>query len=348
MLKKITKLSIIVTAIASINVAPAMAKDATGEYKNEQIRAVGSSTVYPFITIAAEEFGRKTKFKSPIIESTGSGGGLKLFCSGVGNTFPDIANSSRAIKESEVKLCASNSVKNINEIKIGFDGIVLANSTSEKQFRLTKKEIFLALGSKIPVDGKLIKNTYKKWSEINPALPDSKIEVYGPPPTSGTRDAFVELVLGKACVNLPEFKKAYPNKKNRKKACHHIREDGHFIEAGENDNLIVQKLKSNPKALGMFGFSFLDNNSSVIQGTIVEGKEPTFENISDGSYSLCRLLYVYLKGDHINHRKGLKEFASELVSNNAIGEDGYLIDKGLIPLPEKDLEKMQKLAKDLK
>lgn len=334
--------------LISLPVAVMLFSSANAEtFSSKQIRAVGSSTVYPFVTVVAEEFGRKTKFKSPIVESTGSGGGLKLFCSGIGNSFADISNSSRAIKKSEIELCKKNGIKDITEIKIGYDGIILANSANEKRYNITKKDIFLALASKVPVNGKLVKNPYKKWNEINHSLPANKIEVYGPPPTSGTRDVFVEMVLGKVCKDIEEFKKAYPDKNDRKIACHHIREDGHFIEVGENDNLIVQKLKSNPKALGIFGFSFLDNNSSVIQGSIINGTEPTFENISDGSYSVSRLLYVYLKNAHIKSRSGLKEFATELVSENAIGEDGYLIDKGLIPLSEDEFLKMQKLVKEL-
>ncbi len=313
----------------------------------EQIRIVGSSTVYPFVTVAAEEFGNKTKFSTPIVEATGTGGGFKLFCAGIGDDYPDIANASRAIKASETESCAKNGITEIIELKIGFDGIVLANSKDEKIYDLSKKQIFLALAKKIPSNGELIKNPNKKWSDIDPSLPDVKIEVYGPPSTSGTRDAFVELVMEVACKDLPEFKAAYPDKKERKKTCHLLREDGHYVEAGENDNLIVQKLRSNPRALGIFGFSFLDQNKDTVQGSLIYGVKPSFDNISDGSYDISRSLYVYFKKAHIGITKGLKEFAQELVSEEAAGEYGYLADKGLIPPSEEGLISMQKQVSDI-
>lgn len=304
---------------------------------SKQIRAVGSSTVYPFLTVAAEEFGHSSDAKTPIVESTGTGGGFKLFCSGVGDKSADIANASRAIKQSEVELCASNSVNDILEVKIGYDGIVLANSIEGKQLKLTIEEIFNALARDVVKNGKLVKNPYTKWNEINPALPAKKIEVYGPPPTSGTRDAFVELVLEKACKNNTAFKATYPNKKERKKICHLMREDGHFIEAGENDNLIVQKLTNNVDALGIFGYSFLDQNGSSVQGSIINNVEPNFEKIADGSYPVSRPLYVYFKGEHMVKYPALKQFAQELVGENASGEEGYLAEKGLIPLSEEEI-----------
>jgi phosphate transport system substrate-binding protein len=313
----------------------------------DKIHIVGSSTVYPFTTTVAEEFGKTTNFPTPLVESTGTGGGLKLFCGGIGETFPDIANASRAIKDSERELCAANGVKDISEIKIGFDGIVLANSKKEPQFNLTKEQIFTALAKQIPSGGKLIDNPYQTWNEIDPALPAVKIEVYGPPTTSGTRDAFVELVMDKACANLPAFKTAWPDEDTRKKNCQLIREDGRYIEAGENDNLIIQKLKSNPQALGIFGFSFLEQNMDVIQGSKIDGTEPTFETIVDGSYSISRPLFIYVKNQHTTLVNGLREFTQEFVSEKAAGEDGYLTVKGLVPLPEKDLAAMQDLADKL-
>lgn len=314
---------------------------------SEQIQIVGSSTVYPFVTVAAEEFGNSTSFKTPIVESTGTGGGLKLFCAGVAGKHPDVSNASRAIKKSEEELCAKNGVANITEIKIGFDGIVLANAKSANRYSLSKEQLFQALAKQVAIDGKLIDNPHQKWSDVDAALPDVKIEVYGPPTTSGTRDAFVELVMEPSCNNLPEFKTAYPDKKTRKKACHLLREDGNYIEAGENDNLIVQKLKSNPRALGIFGFSFLDQNTDTVQGSLIAGKEPTFENISEGSYGISRSLYVYVKNSHAGKTKGLQEFITELVSDEAAGEYGYLADKGLIPLPASDLKIMQDRASAL-
>ncbi len=307
----------------------------------EQIQIVGSSTVYPFVTVAAEEFGNSTDFKTPIVESTGTGGGFKLFCAGLKGTHPDISNASRAIKSGETELCAKNGVNEITEIKIGFDGIVLANSNKSNRYSLTKKQIFMALAKQVPFEGKLIDNPNNNWSDIDPSLPNVKIEVYGPPSTSGTRDAFVELVMEPSCKNLPEFKAVFTDKKIRKKACHLLREDGHYIEAGENDNLIVQKLQSNSKALGVFGFSFLNQNSDIVQGSIISGTEPTFENISDGSYGISRSLYVYVKNGRIGKTDGLLQFVSELVGDNASGEYGYLSDKGLIPLPNDELLIMQ-------
>ncbi len=307
----------------------------------DQIKIVGSSTVYPFVTVIAEEFGNNTKFHTPIVESTGTGGGFKLFCAGIGDNHPDISNASRAIKKSEEELCAKNGVNDITEIKIGFDGIVLANSKESKRYHLKKEQLFLALAKKVPFEGGLIDNPNKNWSDIDPSLPNVKIEVYGPPTTSGTRDAFVELVMEPSCKNLPEFKAAFADKKARKKACHLLREDGHYIEAGENDNLIIQKLKSNPKALGIFGFSFLDQNSGLIQGSVISGTEPTFDNISNGSYGISRSLYVYVKGGHIEKTSGLKEFISELVGDEVASEYGYLAEKGLIPLPADEHVKMQ-------
>ncbi len=313
----------------------------------EQIKIVGSSTVYPFITVAAEEFGNSTDFKTPIVEATGTGGGFKLFCSGLGEMYPDISNASRAIKKGEEELCAKNGVKDITEIKIGFDGIVLANTKEIDRYSLTKEQLFLALAKQIPSEGKLINNPNKNWSDIDPSLPNVKIEVYGPPSTSGTRDAFVELVMEPNCKDLPEFKAAFADKKIRKKVCHLLREDGHYIEAGENDNLIVQKLQSNPKALGIFGFSFLEQNGDIVQGSIISGTEPTFDNISDGSYGISRSLYAYVKDDNIGKTSGLQQFISELVSDEAAGEYGYLSEKGLIPLPINELTIMQRRVKSL-
>ncbi len=313
----------------------------------DSIQIVGSSTVYPFVTVVAEEFGNVTDFRTPIVESTGTGGGFKLFCAGIGENYPDVVNASRTIKHSEAEMCAKNGVEKITEIKIGFDGIVLANSKEEERFSLSKSLLFLALAKTIPVEGQLVVNPHKKWSDVDPSLPEIKIEVYGPPTTSGTRDAFVELVMEPSCKDLPAFKEAYPDKKARKKMCHLLREDGRYIEVGENDNLIVQKLRSNPKALGLFGFSFLEQNTDTIQGSLIENKAPNFENISDGSYSVSRSLYVYVKESHIGKTAGLGEFIEMLVSEDAAGEYGYLGEKGLIPLPVDELKSMQERSNTL-
>lgn len=307
-------------------------------FARNHIKMTGSSTVYPFATIIAEEFGDISKFKTPIVEATGTGGGIKIFCFGVGENYPDFANASRQIKDSEIEQCAKNNIALPVEIKIGYDGIVLANVKGSKKANLTKEQIFLALADKVPSHGKLIKNPYQKWSEIAPSLPNVEIAVYGPPPTSGTRDAFVELVLEEACVDLVEFKEAYQDKDVRKKTCKIIRSDGKFIEAGENDNLIVQKLKNNQDALGIFGFSFLQQNSHIIQGAKIDNIEPIFSTIISGEYKVSRPLFIYFKKEHLSKVLGMKEFIEEIVSEDALGEEGYLAERGLIPMTKKELE----------
>lgn len=304
----------------------------------DTINIVGSSTVYPFATVVAEKFGKKTKFKTPKIEATGSGGGMKLFCTGNDLSTPDITNASRRIKKSEFEKCQKNGVRDITEVQIGFDGIAVANSKSAPQFNLTRKDLFLALAEKIPnPDGTetLVDNTYQTWQQVNATLPNTKIEVLGPPPTSGTRDAFAELALEGGCKTFEWIKAMKKKDKNAfKKICHTVREDGAYIEAGENDNLIVQKLKKNPVALGVFGFSFLEQNDDKVQGSIIEGKSPEFDTIADGSYPISRPLYFYVKNSHMDSIPGMKAFLKEFTSEGAFGDDGYLIDKGLIPLSQ--------------
>jgi phosphate transport system substrate-binding protein len=339
----------------------------------DYISIVGSSTVYPFATVVAERFGKSTKFKTPKIESTGSGGGLKLFCAGVGVENPDITNASRRIKKSEVEKCAKNGISDITEVKIGYDGIAIANSKVSAQMELTRKEIFLALAKQIPgPDGKLIDNPNKTWKDVNSSLPSTKIEVLGPPPTSGTRDAFAELVLGAGAKKFTDLKKlrgskdadeikslmaklGIPesafNKKGKnvfKAVAHAIREDGAYIEAGENDNLIVQKLEANPDALGVFGFSFLDQNMDKIQGSKIEGVAPEFDTIADGSYPVSRPLFFYVKDAHVGKIPGIKEYIAEFTSDKAWGDEGYLTDKGLIPMPEAEREQFKADAEQLK
>jgi phosphate transport system substrate-binding protein len=319
---------LLVAVVAGAALAsPAQARD--------QIRIVGSSTVFPFSTAVAESFGRAGGFKTPVVESTGTGGGIQLFCSGVGLDTPDVANASRRIKASEVEACAKNGVAEIVEVKIGYDGIVLANSRKHGRLNLTKEQIFRALAKQVPVDGKLAPNPYKLWSDIDPALPKHKIEVLGPPPTSGTRDAFVELAMEGGAEAFPILKELKAkDEKAFKAAAHGIREDGAYVEAGENDNLIVQKLEANANAVGVFGFSFLDQNTDRIQGSLVANVEPTFENIASGKYGISRSLYFYVKKAHVGKVPGLKEFVAEFTSDAAAGEDGYLADKGLIPLTD--------------
>jgi phosphate transport system substrate-binding protein len=304
----------------------------------DQIRIVGSSTVFPFATAVAEEYGRTTLYRTPIVESTGSGGGFKLFCAGIGDAHPDITNASRRIKVSELLSCASNGVEAI-EVNIGYDGIVLANSVESELLNITLRQLFLALAKQVPdTRGKLINNPYKKWNEIDPGLPDVKIEVLGPSPTSGTRDAFNELAMEGGCKTFPDIEAiGLHDKKKFKAICQAIREDGHYIEAGENDNLIVQKLDANKNAFGIFGFSFLDQNGDIVQGSTINGVTPAYENISSGTYPVSRSLYFYIKNAHIKWVKGITEYATAFISEEAIGEFGYLKDKGLISLPEDEL-----------
>lgn len=349
----------LVAAACVANISAAAARDT--------ISIVGSSTVYPFATVVAERFGKSSNFSSPKVESTGSGGGLKLFCQGVGVATPDITNASRRIKQSEFDQCQANGVTDIVEVLIGYDGIVMANAAGAAKFNLSRKDIYLALAKQVPgPDGKLIDNPNMTWKDVNPALPATKIEVLGPPPTSGTRDAFAELALEggarkiEAINTLRDMKadqldgiKAMVAKlgiedawaaavaKKGAKATgkdvvkiigRSVREDGAYIEAGENDNLIVNKLKANPNALGIFGFSFLDQNSDSVQGSPIDGQAPTFEAIAGGEYAVSRPLYFYVKKAHIGTVPGIAEYLNAFVSEDAIGEDGYLIDKGLIPL----------------
>lgn len=313
-----------------------LALAASAVQARDQINIVGSSTVYPFSTVVAEKFGKSTAFKTPKVESTGSGGGLKLFCSGVGVSTPDITNSSRKIKGKEVETCSKNGVGDVTEAKVGYDGIVLANSKAVAPMELTRRDVFLALAREVPDPSgaeSFVPNPYTTWKDVNPALPDIKIEVLGPPPTSGTRDAFAELALEGGCKTFAWIKAMKKkDKKMYKSYCHSVREDGHYIEAGENDNLIVQKLTANPNALGVFGFSFLDQNSDKVQGSIMDGVAPTFDAIADGSYPVSRPLYFYIKNAHLDVIPGIREFVTEFMGDRASGSDGYLTEKGMIPM----------------
>ncbi|MDA8651369.1 PstS family phosphate ABC transporter substrate-binding protein [Porticoccaceae bacterium] len=317
----------------------------------ESIEVVGSSTVYPFSTVVAERYGRASGKPTPKIESTGSGGGMKLFCSGVGTNYPDITNASRRIKMSEFKKCQGNGVKDIIEVQIGYDGIVIANSVDTEPMNLTRKDIFLALAAKVPgaAEGELIDNPYSTWQQVNPELPDAGIEVLGPPPTSGTRDAFAELAMEGGCKKIAWIAALKKTDKNAfKQLCHTVREDGRYIEAGENDNLIVQKLEANPSALGVFGFSFLDQNADKVQGATIENVMPTFESIADKTYPISRPLFFYVKKAHVGVVPGIKGFLNEFTSEKAWGEDGYLAEKGMIPLPTAERTEMAKNTRALK
>ncbi|MCB1909821.1 MAG: PstS family phosphate ABC transporter substrate-binding protein [Rhodocyclaceae bacterium] len=338
------KFALAVLSVATIG--SAYAQSARG-----YISIVGSSTVYPFATVVAEQFGKSTQFKTPKIESTGSGGGIKLFCAGVGVEHPDITNASRAIKASELEQCAANGVKDVIEVKIGYDGISVGHSKSAADVSFTRRQLYLALAKEVPDPkggDKLVANPYKTWQDINAALPALRIEVLGPPPTSGTRDAFVELVMDEGC-NSFSFIKAMnkADKAAHKAACQTLREDGAYVEAGENDNLIVQKLEANPDAFGIFGFSFLDQNRDKIKGASIEGVAPEFETIADGSYPVSRPLFFYVKKAHVGVIPGIKEYLAEFTSAKAMGEEGYLSERGLIPLPKDEYARVVGNAKTL-
>jgi phosphate transport system substrate-binding protein len=331
------KFLLAVSALA-LFAGPALARD--------QIRIVGSSTVYPFTTTVAENFGKTSGMKTPVVESTGTGGGMKLFCSGIGEDKPDMTNASRRIKKSEFEDCSKNGVTDIVEVKIGFDGLTIAASKDAPAMKLTKQQIFMALAKQVPdADGKLVDNPYKMWSDIDASLPAAKIEVLGPPPTSGTRDSFMELAMEPGAA---KFKSLEELKKSDAKAFEAVwksmREDGAFVEAGENDNLIVQKLQANPAALGIFGFSFLEENASSIKGLEIDGVAPSYETVAAGEYKMARPLYIYVKKQHVGVVPGIAEFVAEYVSDKALGADGYLADKGLITLPEADAEKTKAMA----
>lgn len=307
-----------------------------------EIRIVGSSTVFPFTSTVVERFSQSTNFPAPIIESTGTGGGMQLFCSGVGEATPDFTGASRAMRESEFATCQENGVGDITEMMIGYDGIVLANSRQSPEMSLTKDQIFSALAAEVEVDGEIVANPYIMWSDIDASLPQQEILVLGPPPTSGTRDAFVELVMEAACGNFPAIAALEDTDEDRFDAvCATLREDGLFVEAGENDNLIVQRLQSTPEAIGIFGFSFLEENSDVIQGATVNGVAPNFDSIASGDYGVSRSMFVYIKGQHVGVIPGMREFIAEYISDRALGDEGYLVDVGLIPLSADERAEMR-------
>lgn len=330
-------------AVAALCTAgPALARD--------QIMIVGSSTVFPYTQAVSEEFAQ-TGGKAPVLESTGTGGGFKIFCAGVGAEHPDITGASRAIKDSEAADCKKNGVDNVTEVLIGFDGLSMAMARKAKPISLTKKQLYLALASQVPVDGKLAPNPYKKWSDIDKALPDMDITVYGPPPTSGTRDAWVELVMQTGCAETDLGKKMKEGDKAAyekflKESCGPMRQDGPFIEAGENDNLIVQRLDADADAFGIFGYSFLFENQDKLQGATIDGVAPTVETIADSTYPVSRPLFFYVKNAHRAVIPGLNDFIKAYVSDEAIGPDGYLKERGLVPLPDDKRKQTQDNAID--
>ncbi|NSX83449.1 phosphate ABC transporter substrate-binding protein [Wolbachia endosymbiont of Atemnus politus] len=314
----------------------------------QYIRIVGSSTVFPFISFIAEDFNRVFSFKTPVVESIGSGSGFKMFCSGVGENTPDIATSSRPVKDAERELCKRNKVNEVIEIIIGYDGVVIANSNQSYRFDFTKKDLFETLSAYSKENGRLVKNNKKFWSDVNQALPKIEIEIYGPHQNTGTYETLVHSIMldQYSCMNSKIFKENYNNPEERKKACSNIRDDGRYIEVGINENIIIQKLKSNKNALGIFSFSFLVKNQDKIQGSTIAGIEPTYENISSGKYILARPLYLYIKKEHLNTVDGLKEFIGEVISSIS-AENGYLFRLGLIPLSNEDMKKVSAKVHDI-
>jgi phosphate transport system substrate-binding protein len=332
------KLKSMFLAAACAALALAIASEAEAR---DQIRIVGSSTVYPFTTAVAESFGKNTGMKTPIVEATGTGGGMKLFCAGAGVDHPDITNASRRIKKGEFETCQKSGVNEVVELNIGFDGLTIAHSKNSTPVQLTLAQVFLALAKNVPgPDGKLVANPNMQWSDIDPSLPAAKIEVLGPPPTSGTRDSLHELFLEKGAEQIDAMKNLKEaDAKAFEAAWKTIRDDGAYVEAGENDNVIVQKLEANPNAFGIFGYSFLEENQARLAGVPIDGVEPTFDNIASNKYKGGRRIYVYFKKQNIGVIPGIQEFAEEYISAAALGEDGYLAAKGLVPLPSAEFEK---------
>lgn len=326
-------------SVSAVALAAVVLSIATAAQAREQIRIVGSSTVFPYTQAVAEQFANATGMQAPVVESTGTGGGFKVFCGGVGVDHPDVTGASRAMKKSEFEACQAAGVTSVTEILLGYDGLSVAHARSGEPINLTKAQLFQALASKVEKDGQIVDNPYKMWNEIDPSLPASPITVFGPPPTSGTRDAFVELVMHPGCDAFPAIKALEGDAK--KEVCERMRQDGPFIEAGENDNLIVQRLEADPAALGIFGYSFLYENQDKLVGSAIDGVAPSTETIADGSYAVSRPLFIYVKNAHRGVIPGLEEFLTEYVSEQAFGEGGYLAERGLIPLAEGKREEVR-------
>ncbi len=326
-------------AVLSLVSVPAMAQG------RDTINIVGSSTVYPFSSAVAESFGKGGHFKTPIVESTGTGGGFKLFCAGVGIDTPDINDASRPITAGEQESCAKNGVADLAEIRVGYDGIILAGVARSKGFDITLEQLWRATAKQVPVRGQWVANPYHRWNEIDAKLPNKVIKLYGPAPNHGTRDAFVELVMEPSCQHSPEF--AAVPKSDQKKLCQIVREDGAWTDVSEDYGLILGKLTADPQAMAIFTFSYLDQNRDRIRAATVDGVAATLATISSGKYPISRPLFVYIKRAHIGVVPGLAEFMQEFVSTRAAGVDGYLADKGLIPMPATELRDQQSAAKQL-
>jgi phosphate transport system substrate-binding protein len=328
---EIMKLVHLASAVA-LSAAGALAATGAFAQTRDQIRIVGSSTVFPYTQAVSEEYSGITGNPAPVVESTGTGGGMQIFCAGVGPDHPDITGASRAMTKSEYDACIANGVTNITEVLIGYDGLSIAHASDAPDLSLTKAQIFQALAAEVEVDGEVVANPYTNWRQIDPSFPDSQITVFGPPPTSGTRDAFVELVMVPGCEEFPAI--AALEESRMEEVCERMRQDGPFIEAGENDNLIVQRLNADHNALGIFGYSFLFENMDTLKAVAVDGVVPNGETIADGSYGVTRPLFFYVKNAHRGVIPGLEEFVAEYVSEESFGEGGYLNARGLIVLPE--------------
>jgi len=335
------------TMITAIMCAIVAAAPEASAQARDQIRVVGSSTVFPFTTAAAEQFGRQSGFRTPVVESTGTGGGIRLFCAGIGAQHPDMVNASRRMTPAEFDTCQRNGVNEITEIQIGFDGIVLAVRRGAPKFGVTREQLWRALAREVPVGGQWVRNPHTHWNQIDAALPNQPIEIIGPPPTSGTRDAFVELALDGGCASVPEVR-AITESRARQERCRAIREDGRFVEGGENDNLIVQRIAAGRHGLiGIFGFSYLDQNAERIEGKPIDGVEPTYDNIQTGRYPVSRSLFLYVKNAHVGVIPGLREFLAEYTSERAMSENGYLQTRGLIALSAPAREAVRNRAASL-
>ena len=311
----------------------------------DTLSLAGSSTVLPFARIIAEQLGKNPNFKTPVVESGGSSVGKKGVCDGVGTKFIDIGNASSRMKTKELAYCEKNGVK-LTEIKVGYDGIVVANSKKGKVLNISKADLGKALTAKVAINGKMVDNPYKKWSEINPSLPNVEIRVYGPPTTSGTRASYAEMVNEKGyCKKDDKAKAALKAAGMKAKKCRAMRTDGAFIEAGEQDNLIVQKLNEDITAYGIFGFSYLDQNSDTLQGAVISKTAPTFENIASNNYSVSRALYYYVKHQHIGVVPGIKEYMAEWTKH--WGDEGALSDAGMIPMPKSERAKYKSAMTNL-
>ena len=343
---------IFATVAVSAAIVAVLSPVATAQSARDFINVVGSSTVYPFTTTVAEKFGRQGRFKTPKVESTGTGGGIKLFCNGVGPQHADVVNASRRMNASEFDTCRKNGVRDILEVRVGYDGLTLSESKRGPVMNLTRKQVYLALAKQVPDPANpttLIANPYTSWNQIDKSLPATKIEVLGPPPTSGTRDSFNELYMEAGCRTYPWLNTLRGQDEKRfKRVCHTLREDGAFVEAGENDNLIVQKIEANRNAVGIFGFSFLEENMDKLRGSKIDGVEPTYETIASGKFPASRPLFIYVKKAHIGVIPGLQEFVNEYVSDKALGEEGYLSDRGLVAQPKSDLARTRADVKSLK